>query len=80
MHYMLPSNLAMVPQILFEFLELREYVRVIGAVDVLREKMWRISISSLASAVHVSTSGEYRHSNRFGLALRARRTNFSVSQ
>jgi hypothetical protein len=38
MHHALPPNLAMAPKILLEFLELREYIRVVGAVDVLREK------------------------------------------
>src|ERR1043166_2466783 len=31
MHHMLPPNLAMVPQVLFELLELREYIRIVPA-------------------------------------------------
>src|SRR5215469_12822870 len=38
MHHMLPPNLALVPQVLFELLELREYVGVVRTVDVLRKE------------------------------------------
>src|SRR5208283_318004 len=38
MHHVLPADLAAIPEILFQLLKLREHVRVVSAMDVLREK------------------------------------------
>src|SRR5687768_16010130 len=38
MHHVIPANLAVVTQILFELLELREYIRIVRAMDVLRKE------------------------------------------